>query len=335
MSAIYKNDPIIEKILSEAAAATGGLFSVSAEDFNGDGGEDHCFDKGEFRVRLSEGTLTASGVDESHKALVLFAAKAVDAVINKNASESAAMSIFDASVPMEQAIYAAARAGIKDKRRVVFLLEIGKDFSEEDEGEQLKETFDLEDGDLLYIEGSRRFVIAKECENTPDPREFAESVTGVVTTELMVPIRITYSEPCDSIGELRDGLFQAEKTMRALQLIDREVNVLGFKERGAAGLIAELGDSDCGEYIEEKYISGRFPAIDEELKRAADKFLELDLNISETARAMYMHRNTFIYQLDKIEKQTGLNLRCFYDAMTYRLLMLADKKLSEERETAQ
>ena len=66
---------------------------------------------------------------------------------------------------------------------------------------------------------------------------------------------------------------------------------------------------------------------DEELMAAADAFIKHSLNISEASRSMYVHRNTIIYRLDKIEKLTGLNIRSFNDAMTFRVACLVYKML--------
>jgi len=64
---------------------------------------------------------------------------------------------------------------------------------------------------------------------------------------------------------------------------------------------------------------------DAEMVDTADEFLESSLNVSETARKLYLHRNTLIYRLDKIEKETGLNIRRFSDAITFRLISLLSK----------
>ena len=64
---------------------------------------------------------------------------------------------------------------------------------------------------------------------------------------------------------------------------------------------------------------------DEEMLLTAEKFLSTSLNVSETSRALYMHRNTLLYRLDKIEKATGLNIRLFPDAVTFRILIIIYK----------
>ena len=66
---------------------------------------------------------------------------------------------------------------------------------------------------------------------------------------------------------------------------------------------------------------------DKEMTDTAEEFLDSSLNVSETARKLYLHRNTLIYRLDKIEKETGLNIRKFSDAITFRLITILLKTL--------
>jgi carbohydrate diacid regulator len=100
-------------------------------------------------------------------------------------------------------------------------------------------------------------------------------------------------------------------------------NVHSFKEFVLAKVLEDLPKSKLNEYLEilmDK--SARTIFDDQEMISTAEEFLENSLNVSETSRKLFLHRNTLMYRLDKIEKLTGLNLRNFSDAVTFRLITM-------------
>ncbi len=91
-------------------------------------------------------------------------------------------------------------------------------------------------------------------------------------------------------------------------------------------ILSELPQSETEKYIKTVLDKNyREVLADEELMTAADAFIKHSLNISEASRSMYVHRNTLIYRLDKIERITGLNIRNFNDAMTFRIAYMISK----------
>ncbi len=315
-----------EKILKEAAAATGGLFAVDSAE----GPSEIVYENGEFRIGVCGGTLLVKGLDESRTDIVALVAGLLAADAAEEQELHALGDLLGCAVPLEEAVVSCVRAGISDIPRVVFLVQSVRAIDNIPEPDDLGEAFTEDAGDLIYPVDPGSFVIAKRSGEDFDPKAFAGMIADTMMTEIMISVRVSYSRVTGGLFGLREAYEQAKKAMRTLAISDRGDVTLGFSDRGFGGLVAEADTGTCLEFIEEYYEDRLLPGMDESLTHAASKFLRNSLNISETARDLYMHRNTFIYQLDKIEKITGLNLRNFNDAMTYRLLSMADRRLNDE-----
>jgi len=106
--------------------------------------------------------------------------------------------------------------------------------------------------------------------------------------------------------------------------------VHSYREFLLVKMLEDIPESKLAEYLAE-LSDDRFNEIfeDEEMLSTAECFLQHDLNVSETSRNLYMHRNTLLYRLDKIEKATGLNIRAFSDAVSFRVLTILYKLLKK------
>ena len=108
--------------------------------------------------------------------------------------------------------------------------------------------------------------------------------------------------------------------------INSKGDVHSFKEYMLIKMLEDLPKYKLNEYLEMLMDTGAKEIFaDEEMTNTAEEFLENSLNVSETARKLYLHRNTLTYRLDKIEKATGLNIRKFSDAVTFRLITILSK----------
>jgi len=111
-------------------------------------------------------------------------------------------------------------------------------------------------------------------------------------------------------------------------------NVVGYSKLGIGRLIYQLPIPLCQMFIKEIF-EGKSPDdFDEETLSTINKFFENSLNVSETSRQLYIHRNTLVYRLDKLEKSTGLDLRVFDDAITFKIALMVVKymKYMESRD---
>ena len=113
-----------------------------------------------------------------------------------------------------------------------------------------------------------------------------------------------------------------------------EKNVVAYSSLGIGRLIYQLPIPLCRMYIKEIFDNRSPDDFDEETLTTINKFFENSLNVSETSRQLYIHRNTLVYRLDKLQKSTGLDLRVFEDAITFKIALMVVKymKYMEKQE---
>jgi len=110
---------------------------------------------------------------------------------------------------------------------------------------------------------------------------------------------------------------------------DKQVN--DYNKLGIGRLIYQLPTTSCTLFLNEVFKEGSFESLDQETMFTIQKFFENNLNVSETSRQLYIHRNTLVYRLDKIQKVTGLDLRMFDDAIIFKVAMLVKKYLDSDK----
>lgn len=150
----------------------------------------------------------------------------------------------------------------------------------------------------------------------------ADTLLDMLSMENMWSCRISVSTPSDDLRKLSDSLKEARAAMEVGKIFyfDRKTNT--YSSLGIGRLIYQIPRPLCQMYLNEVF-GGELPAVfDEDTLNLVEKFFENNLNTSETARKLYIHRNTLIYRLDKIQKETGLDLRTFDDAVSLKIALL-------------
>lgn len=156
--------------------------------------------------------------------------------------------------------------------------------------------------------------------------EYAEFLTQSVYEETGLTVKVSIGGTVKSVYDLSSSYAQALTAFRMSQAIKSKGEVHSYKEYILIKMLEDLPKYKLNEYLEILMdASARDVFNDEEMINTAEEFLENSLNISETSRNLYLHRNTLMYRLDKIEKLTGLNVRKFSDAVTFRLITILAK----------
>ena len=131
-----------------------------------------------------------------------------------------------------------------------------------------------------------------------------------------------------SVAEANTSFQQAMTTLRVSTAMNSKGEVHTFKEFLLVKMLEDIPKFKLNEYLEILLDSDAKSVFsDPEMINTAEEFLENTLNASETSKKLYLHRNTLTYRLDKIERSTGLNIRRFSDAMTFRLITYLYKLL--------
>ncbi len=157
--------------------------------------------------------------------------------------------------------------------------------------------------------------------------EYAEFLYQSILEETGMHVYITLGAAVSVIGHIHSSFSQALSAYRMKDSVNLSGNVHSFKEYVFTKIIEDLPKSKRNEYLDLLLDSDAEEIFtDKEMIQTAEVFLENNLNVSETSRKLFLHRNTLTYRLDKIERQTGLDIRKFSDAVTFRLITVLYKQ---------
>ena len=138
-------------------------------------------------------------------------------------------------------------------------------------------------------------------------------------------VLIAYGTVVNDIKEVSKSYKEAKLALDVGKIFFSEKNVIAYSALGIGRLIYQLPIPLCKMFIREIF-EGKSPDdFDEETLTTINKFFENNLNVSETSRQLYIHRNTLVYRLDKLQKSTGLDLRVFEDAITFKIALMVVK----------
>lgn len=162
-------------------------------------------------------------------------------------------------------------------------------------------------------------------------RKTAHIIVDTLNTEALAHVQIAYSSVIENLAELPGAFRESTLALKVGELFYSEQTVFPYNELGIGRLIYQLPVSLCESFLSEIFGEEVPDGFDEETTLAVNRFLQNNLNIAETARQLHMHRNTLIYRLEQIQKRTGLDLRIFEDAMTFKIATMVMNYLHTER----
>ncbi|MCX8131294.1 MAG: helix-turn-helix domain-containing protein [Clostridia bacterium] len=215
--------------------------------------------------------------------------------------------------------------------RVVILINIEKS-AEVFAHEIVQELFPNKSKDFIILLDNENVVLIKELKNAEDTREIektAQTIIDTLSTESMVKAMIGIGTVVDSITDIGRSFKEAHTALEVGGIFESNKSVINYNNLGIGRLIYQLPESLCRLFLKEVFKSGSFESLDSEYILTIQKFFENNLNVSETSRQMFVHRNTLVYRLDKIQKVTGLDITKFDDAIILKFAMLVKKYLDK------
>lgn len=221
-----------------------------------------------------------------------------------------------------------------DVSRILFLLET-RNHMEEIITEVLKQLFPFHE--KVYLVPVNKYQLAilypvKESISAEEIYQVACTIVDTLNTEALTHVQLAYSDILSSLSELSAAYQQVSLALNVGKLFYSEQTIFPHNQLGIGRLIYQLPHALCEDFLAEIFGDDREPkSFDAETLLAVDKFFQNNLNIAETSRQLHMHRNTLIYRLDQIEKKTGLDLRQFKDAMTFKITIMIMNYLQAER----
>ena len=220
-------------------------------------------------------------------------------------------------------------------RRAVFLVET-RQSKDEHALATIKNIFSARTHDFITSIDNRGIIIVREltsAETYDDLENIAHMLVDMLGTEAMTQAWVAYSNTANDLKDLSNAYKEARTALEIGKIFYAERNVFGYRTLGIGRLLYQLPVSICEMFIQEIFGDESLDSIDGETLAIIRTFFENNLNLSETSRQLYVHRNTLVYRFEKIQKRFGLDLRTFEDAMTFKLAMLVSRYLRYQNRT--
>ena len=209
-------------------------------------------------------------------------------------------------------------------RRVVFILETGqgKDYNAL---ESVKSVFQGRSGDFITAVDEKSIIIVKEVgpdDGYEQMHKIAANILNAVGKSTEAKLHIAYGTIVKELKEVSRSYKEARMALDVGKIFFDEKEIIAYSSLGIGRLIYQLPIPLCKMFIKEIFENKSPDDFDEETLVTINKFFENSLNVSETSRQLYIHRNTLVYRLDKLQKSTGLDLRVFEDAITFKIALM-------------
>ena len=162
---------------------------------------------------------------------------------------------------------------------------------------------------------------------TRDLEKLARSIADSLNSEAFIHCLIGIGTVVEGIKELAGSFKDAQVALEVGKVFDTEKEIVSYDNLGIARLIYQLPTTLCEMFLREVFKRGSIDTLDHETLFTIQKFFENNLNVSETSRKLFVHRNTLVYRLEKINKLTGLDLREFDDAIVFKVALMVKKYL--------
>lgn len=231
----------------------------------------------------------------------------------------------------------AKKLHIEAKPRVTYVIDTGNK-STDMVMELVKNLADLKAGDFVTSVDEHSVVLVKDVSYI-DKEDMLEELESIAVSlvdslhmEAMVKVRVGYGNVVKQIPDIAQSYQEAKMALEVGKVFYANLDTISYGKLGIGRLIYQLPMSLCDMFIKEVF-GDTIPEIldDEEAMSTINKFFENNLNISETARQLYVHRNTLVYRLERIEKAIGLDIRNFDDAMTFRIAIMVLAHMKDTR----
>ena len=209
--------------------------------------------------------------------------------------------------------------------RVIILVET-KNTQDNSAQELLSSMYGQHSGDYVTAVDENSVILIKNLsrgQTYEDVNKIATTIVDMMNTEAMLNVRVSYGTIVDEIKDLSKSFKEAKMALDVGRIFYAEKRVNAYNTLGIGRLIYQLPESLCRIFIDEIFGGKEVPDdLDEETLNTINKFFENNLNVSETSRQLFVHRNTLVYRIEKLQKSSGLDVRNFDDALTFKIALM-------------
>ena len=212
-------------------------------------------------------------------------------------------------------------------RRVVFLVETTVD-TDMSAVEILRGIFPDRQKDFVTAVDETSIILVKELsdrDSTDEIEAVAKNIVDTLSSEAMSRVYVAIGAVVSDLQNVSSSFKEARLAQEVGKIFEAEKQIVNYERLGIGRLIYQLPLPLCRIFINEMLQGFSIDDIDEEMFATVTKFFENDLNVSETSRELFIHRNTLVYRLDKLQKMTRLDLRKFTDAITFKITLMVNR----------
>lgn len=209
-------------------------------------------------------------------------------------------------------------------RRIVYLIET-KYEKDNTAMEIVKSLFGSRPKDFITAVDEKSIILVQELREQDDYVEVgqtAKMLRDMLNSEAMSSVRVSYGTIVNEIRQVSRSYKEAKIALDVGKIFYMEKTIIAYNTLGIGRLIYQLPIPLCQMFMKEVFTEAMPDTFDDEVLTTINKFFENNLNVSETARQLYIHRNTLVYRLEKLQKSTGLDIRVFDDALTFKIAMM-------------
>ncbi|MFT9057314.1 MAG: helix-turn-helix domain-containing protein, partial [Ethanoligenens sp.] len=184
--------------------------------------------------------------------------------------------------------------------------------------------------DFIVNISENEIALVKEVRQgieTSDLDKLAHSVVDTLSSEFYTHASVGIGTIVTGVKDLARSFKEAQVALEVGKVFDIEKNIISYDNLGIARLIYQLPTTLCEMFLSEVFKKGSIDSLDQETLFTIQRFFENNLNVSETSRKLFVHRNTLVYRLEKIKKLTGLDLREFDYAIIFKVALMVKKYL--------
>lgn len=237
--------------------------------------------------------------------------------------------ILDNILPGDIAIKARELRFNSDAVRTVLLIRI-TEHNDSAAFDVIQNLFPDKTKDFVININENEIALVKEVRSnieTKDLEKLARSISDSLTTDLYIHAYVGIGTTVTGVKELARSFKEAQIALEVGKVFDTEKTIVSYDNLGIARLIYQLPTTLCDMFMSEVFKRGSIDSLDQETLFTIQRFFENNLNVSETSRKLFVHRNTLVYRLEKIKKLTGLDLREFDDAIVFKVALMVKKYL--------
>jgi carbohydrate diacid regulator len=184
--------------------------------------------------------------------------------------------------------------------------------------------------DFVINIGESEIALVKEVRqdiDTSDLEKLARSIVDTLVSEFYTHATVGIGTIVSGVKDLAKSFKEAQVSLEVGKVFDTEKDIVSYDNLGIARLIYQLPTTLCNMFLKEVFKKGSIDSLDQETLFTIQRFFENNLNVSETSRKLFVHRNTLVYRLEKIKKLTGLDLRQFDHAIVFKVALMVKKYL--------